>query len=216
MRPYRGAIAVGLLGLLVQSVLLLPIPLLQGWVLDKLVTAGSTGELVRQHAAVAWAIVMALGGTIVLQLLRSGVSWWTAAMMGRISQEVVVAIRGALYRKLMRLPTAYFDAQQTGRLMARVTSDVGSILMFVRSGIIQLTSDLILSVAIAVALVWLQWRLAGGPGECSPLCSQPGLLLLPPSQTFRPDSHPGLGALRSAVGTGLGRAGCPVVCPRRS
>jgi len=81
-------------------------------------------------------------------------------MMGRISQEVVVALRGALHRKLMRLPMAYFDAQQTGRLMARVTSDVGSILMFIRSGILQVLNDLILSAAIAVLLFWLQWRLA--------------------------------------------------------
>ena len=81
-------------------------------------------------------------------------------MMGRISQEVVVALRGALHRKLMRLPMAYFDAQQTGRLMARVTSDVGSILMFIRSGILQLLNDLIQSMAIAVLLAWLQWRLA--------------------------------------------------------
>ena len=82
-------------------------------------------------------------------------------MMGRISQEVVVALRGALHRKLMRLPMAYFDAQQTGRLMARVTSDVGGILMFIRSGIIQLLNDLILSVGHRrLVLVWLQWRLA--------------------------------------------------------
>jgi ABC-type multidrug transport system fused ATPase/permease subunit len=60
----------------------------------------------------------------------------------------------------MRLPMAYFDAQQTGRLMARVTSDVGSILMFIRSGILQLLNDLILSLAIAFLLAWLQWRLA--------------------------------------------------------
>jgi ABC-type multidrug transport system fused ATPase/permease subunit len=44
--------------------------------------------------------------------------------------------------------------------MARVTSDVGSILMFIRSGILQLLNDLILSMAIAVLLAWLQWRLA--------------------------------------------------------
>ena len=93
-------------------------------------------------------------------LVRTLLAWRIAAMMGRISQEVVVALRGALHRKLMRLPMAYFDAQQTGRLMARVTSDVGSILMFIRSGILQLLNDLILSVAIAVLLGWLQWRLA--------------------------------------------------------
>ena len=93
-------------------------------------------------------------------MARSLLAYAIAEMMGRISQEVVVALRGALHRKLMRLPMAYFDAQQTGRLMARVTSDVGSILMFIRSGILQLLNDLILSVAIAFLLGWLQWRLA--------------------------------------------------------
>src|SRR5438876_11530411 len=81
-------------------------------------------------------------------------------MMGRISQEVVVALRGALHRKLMRLPLAYFDTQQTGRLMARVTSDVGSILTFINSGSLQLVNDLIMAVGIAILLCWLQWRLA--------------------------------------------------------
>jgi ABC-type multidrug transport system fused ATPase/permease subunit len=148
----------------------LPIPLLQGWVLDKLVAlAGAaggagvgsgTGAAVPTKAGVAWAIGLALCGTIALHLARSTLSWWTAALMGRISQETVVNIRGALHRKLMRLPMAYFDAQQTGRLMARVTSDVGSILMFLRGGLVQLLSDLILAVAIAVLLCWLQWRLA--------------------------------------------------------
>ena len=160
LRPYRAAVALGLAGLLVQSVLLLPVPLLQGWVLDKLIAATSAGTVARDRPALSWAIILALGGTAVLHLARSSVSWWTAATMGRISQEMIVALRGALQRKLMRLPLAYFDAQQTGRLMARVTSDVGSIFMFVRSGIIQLASDLILSLAIAVVLVWLQWRLA--------------------------------------------------------
>jgi ABC-type multidrug transport system fused ATPase/permease subunit len=194
LRPYRAAILLGLLGLLVQSVLLLPVPLLQGWVVDRLVAhfrveeiagsraiSGESGPLggegpARTSSAVAAArhgqepratktavvraILLALAATIALQLVRGVLAWKIAAMMGRISQEVVVALRGSLHRKLMRLPMAYFDAQQTGRLMARVTSDVGGILMFIRSGILQLLNDLILSVAIAVLLGWLQWRLA--------------------------------------------------------
>ena len=169
LRPYRWAIGLGLLGLLVQSILVLPVPLLQGWVVDKLVALAAesdhaaTGLVTAPLAdlmAITRAIGLALGATVALHLVRSMISWWTAAMMGRISQEVVVAMRGALHRKLMRLPMAYFDGQQTGRIMARVTSDVGGILMFIRSGIIQLISDLILSVAIAVVLFWLQWRLA--------------------------------------------------------
>jgi ABC-type bacteriocin/lantibiotic exporter with double-glycine peptidase domain len=89
-----------------------------------------------------------------------GLAWRIASVMGRISQEVVVALRGALHRKLMRLPMAFFDAQQTGRLMARVTSDVGSILVFLNGGSLQLVNDLILALGIAALLVWLQWPLA--------------------------------------------------------
>jgi ABC-type multidrug transport system fused ATPase/permease subunit len=176
LRPYRRVIVWGLLGLLLQSVLLLPVPLLQGWVVDQLVfywrsrpggsavvSIAAYPRLVAPGAAravVAWSIVLGLCLTVVLHVLRATLAFRIAAMMGRISQEVVVALRGALQRKLMRLPMAYFDAQQTGRLMARVTSDVGSILMFIRSGILQVQSDLILSVAIAGLLFWLEWRLA--------------------------------------------------------
>ena len=169
LRPYRGAIALGLLGLLLQSLLLLPVPLLQGWVVDRLVTfcqasasapPGAALAMDSARSAASRAIILSLAATIGLHALRTLLAWRVAAMMGRISQEVVVGLRGALHRKLMRLPMAYFDAQQTGRLMARVTSDVGSILMFIRSGILQLLNDLITSVAIAVLLAWLQWRLA--------------------------------------------------------
>jgi ABC-type multidrug transport system fused ATPase/permease subunit len=161
LRPYRATIVLGLIGLLVQSLLLLPLPLLQGWVVDHLVAFTSDGgSATVDRSAVGRAIGLALGATVLLQLARSALSWWTSDTMGQISQEWVVAIRSALHRKLMRLPMAYFDAQQTGRLMARVTSDVGSNFMFIRSGVIQLLSDLILAAAIAVLLVWLQWRLA--------------------------------------------------------
>jgi ABC-type multidrug transport system fused ATPase/permease subunit len=170
LRPYRAVIFLGLLGLLVQSILLLPVPLLQGWVVDCLVeyfqaaqyATGSIDHSISssEKSSVVWAIGIALVATIVLHFVRALLGWKIAAMMGRISQEVVVALRGALHRKLMRLPMAYFDSQQTGRLMARVTSDVGSILMFIRSGILQLLNDLILSCTIAVMLGYLEWRLA--------------------------------------------------------
>ncbi|HEX8203927.1 MAG TPA: ABC transporter ATP-binding protein, partial [Isosphaeraceae bacterium] len=162
LKPYRGAIVLGALGLLIQSVLLLPVPLLQGWVLDRLVSlVRRPGALGTGEAAAATRII-ALGflGTIACHLGRMALSWGVAARMGRISQEVVRALRAELHRKLMRLPMAYFDAQQTGRLMARVTSDVGSILGFLNSGFLQLVNDLILALGVAVLLAWLQWRLA--------------------------------------------------------
>ncbi len=100
MRPDRPAILRGLLGLLVQSVLLLPIPLLQGWVVDQLVAycrPGAGGiaaapaapravtEIAAQNSArfaIASAIALGLGGTIGLHLVRAILAFKIAAMMG--------------------------------------------------------------------------------------------------------------------------------------
>ncbi len=162
LRPYRSWLLLGLVGLLAQSLLLLPIPLFQGWVLDRLLPlAGHLKSITTVEAAGASrAIALCLAATVACHLGRMALAWTISAMVGRISQEVVVALRGALHRKLMRLPMAYFDAQQTGRLMARVTSDVGSILGFLNGGFLQLVNDLILALGIAVLLVWLQWQMA--------------------------------------------------------
>jgi ABC-type multidrug transport system fused ATPase/permease subunit len=158
LKPYRPTFALAWAGLLAQSLLLLPIPLLQGWVLDRLVPLAGKGIAGAREAMPG--VAAALATMVLCHLARATLSWRVAATMGRVSQEVVVALRSALHRKLMRLPMAYFDAQQTGRLMARVTSDVGSILSFVNSGLIQLLNDLIVAVGIAAVLVWLNGRLA--------------------------------------------------------
>jgi ABC-type multidrug transport system fused ATPase/permease subunit len=162
LKPYRWVIAIGAAGLLVQSLMLLPVPLLQGWVLDRLVPLVEHPEAPGSAAmAVAGrAILIGFLATLGCHVARMALSWKIAASMGRMSQEVVRDLRAALHCKLMRLPMIYFNAQQTGRLMARVTSDVGSILGFLNSGFLQLVNDLILAIGIAVLLCWLEWRLA--------------------------------------------------------
>ncbi|WP_165233265.1 ABC transporter ATP-binding protein [Aquisphaera insulae] len=168
LRPYRVTLWLCLLGLLAQSALMLPGPLIQGWLLDRLVALGRIaksggGGLAFTPAAAGSAyraLAAATAGLVACQVLRSLLSWAVASTTGRVSQEVVVALRSALQRKLMRLPMAYFDSHQTGRIMARVTSDVGGILSFVNSGLLQLLNDLLLGVGIAFLLVWLEWRLA--------------------------------------------------------
>jgi ABC-type multidrug transport system fused ATPase/permease subunit len=44
--------------------------------------------------------------------------------------------------------------------MSRITSDVGSLLIFLNSSSLHLVSDLALAAGICVALVWLNWKLA--------------------------------------------------------
>jgi ABC-type multidrug transport system fused ATPase/permease subunit len=163
LRRYRATLLLCLAGLLGQSLLLLPIPLIQGGLLDRLVAAVRAGGGRVPEALVgptATAVGLAFGAMAACQLARIALAWAVAANVGRVAQEIVVALRTDLKAKLMRLPMSYFDAHQTGRLMARVTSDVGTILGFVNGGLLQLVNDLLLAVGIAGVLAWLQWRLA--------------------------------------------------------
>jgi ABC-type multidrug transport system fused ATPase/permease subunit len=156
LKPHRRVIGLALTGMLLQSALLLPIPLLQGRVVDRLI---GLGEAPAREAAV-WAVLAALAASVACYLGKTALAWWVAGTMTRVSLEVVRGLTDAMHRKLQRLPVAYFDREQTGRVMSRITSDVGSLLIFLNSSSLQLVSDLVLAVGICAALIWLNWRLA--------------------------------------------------------
>jgi ABC-type multidrug transport system fused ATPase/permease subunit len=144
--------------MLLGSLLLLPVSLLQGWALDLLIE-GSQGRT-DASASLTKVILLTLGAVLGCHLARMVLFWRGQATMNRVSLEVVRELTDALHRKYQRLPLAYFDREQTGQLMARITSDVGSLMIFLGSGSLQLASDLVLAAGIALALSWLRWQLA--------------------------------------------------------
>jgi ABC-type multidrug transport system fused ATPase/permease subunit len=153
LRPHRRILVVALVGMLVQSLLLLPIPLLQGRVLDRLIHSSEASGIY---------VLIAVGflGSAACYLARALLSWRVSLAVARVSLEVVRELTDAMHRKLQRLPLAFFDREQTGRLMSRLTSDVGTLLIFLNSSSLQLASDLIIAVGISATLIWLSPRLA--------------------------------------------------------
>lgn len=155
LRPHRRSIILALAGMFLGSLFLLPVSLVQGWMLDRLLDG-------MQHdpSAATNLILGTLGIVLVCHLSRMLLVWRGQAIMNRVSLEVVRELTDALHRKFQRLPLAYFDGEQTGQLMARITSDVGSLMIFLGSGSLQLASDLVLALGIAGVLLWLRWQLA--------------------------------------------------------
>ena len=162
LRPYRLKFLLALGGLLAQSVLLMPVPLVQGWVLDRLVALVEGPNLPADEVArpMVGLILLSLGVLVGCHLARTLLSWKVTVMMARVALEVVRALTDALYRKIQRLPMAYFDREQTGRVMSRVTNDVPTLHLFLVGGSLQLISDLVLAVGICGLLIWLNWTLA--------------------------------------------------------
>jgi ABC-type multidrug transport system fused ATPase/permease subunit len=155
LRPHRRSVLLALAGMFLGSLFLLPVSLVQGWMLDRLL-----GGLQDDPSAATNLILGTLVIVLACHLGRMFLVWRGQAIMNRVSLEVVRELTDALHRKFQRLPLAYFEGEQTGQLMARITSDVGSLMIFLGSGSLQLASDLVLALGIAGVLLWLRWQLA--------------------------------------------------------
>jgi ABC-type multidrug transport system fused ATPase/permease subunit len=153
VRPHRTRLLAALAGMLLQSLLLLPIPLLQGYLLDRLIHP-------RESESLVWPVVAVFVGSAACLIVRAILAWRVSLSVARASLEVVRELTDAMHRKLQRLPLAYFDREQTGRLMSRLTSDVGTLLIFLNSSSLQLGSDLVIAVGISATLLWLSPPLA--------------------------------------------------------
>jgi ABC-type multidrug transport system fused ATPase/permease subunit len=153
IRPYRWTLLLALSGMLAQALLALPVPIVQGRVLDQLLADFSTEVLPGLIETAVLVTAFCLAGRAVL-------AWRVSVVMTRVSLEVVKDLTDALHRKLARLPLSFLDRHQTGGLMARLTSDVGSLMIFLNTGALQLVSDLVLAVGIVFVLLWMNVGLA--------------------------------------------------------
>jgi ABC-type multidrug transport system fused ATPase/permease subunit len=149
-RPHRRAVAFAFAALVLQSLFVLPLPWLQGEVIDRLASASDA----------FWLIVAAAAVPLVCLLVRMLLGWLSGSLMSRVSLEFVRALTDGLHQKLQRLPMSFFDRQETGQLMARLTSDVGTLLIFLSGSSLQLVADLVLAIGITFVLAWICWPLA--------------------------------------------------------
>ena len=163
LREHRATAIWSLVAMLLQSLLLLPVPWLQGNILDRLVAAtgaGAADDSGGTMLILSWLIGAALAATVVCHVGRTFLGWAAGTLMSRAALEVVRALTDTLHRKLQRMPMAYFDRQETGQLMARLTNDVGTLMLFLNAGSLQLAADLVLAAGIVAALLILSWPLA--------------------------------------------------------
>jgi ABC-type multidrug transport system fused ATPase/permease subunit len=172
LKSRRAMLLLSFIGLLAQAALSLPIPIFQGRIIDRLAllfqsevgNATAIGSKIAAHSVAindqSRGIGLLFLGIIACHMARLALGWKVSTAMSRLTLEVVRELTDSLHRKLRRLEMSYFDREPTGSIMARLTSDVGSLLLFLSGGSLQLISDLVLAAGISVFLCRLDWRLA--------------------------------------------------------
>ena len=82
---------------------------------------------------------------------------YLVAWMG---QHVIYDLRKALFAKVQRLHLGFFDRTPVGRLITRITSDIDSIEMMMRDGVVGLVADIGLLIGLIVYMLSINWQLA--------------------------------------------------------
>ncbi|QXV56232.1 ABC transporter permease [Amycolatopsis sp. TNS106] len=137
-RPYKGALAIGLVLALLGSAAGLATPMVTKWVLDSL---GSSASLAGP--------VLALAGLMVI-----GAVIWLAQwiLLGTVGERVVLKARESMVRRFFRATIPAITKRPTGELVTRVTSDTVLLREAASSSVIGLINGVVMLVGTLVLM----------------------------------------------------------------
>jgi ATP-binding cassette, subfamily B, bacterial len=105
-------------------------------------------------------LLMLVGGMIAASIASGALSVFTQQMANIIGQSIMHDLRLAVYTRLQAMSLGFFTRMRQGELLSRVINDVGgvdSVLTSTASSAIQNGTSII---AVCVAMIILEWRLA--------------------------------------------------------
>jgi ATP-binding cassette subfamily B multidrug efflux pump len=148
-RPYRGLMYGAFALLCVAGAIQVIGPLLTRHVIDVAVPTGDM-RIVVMATAVLFMVLLA-------EFALAYTQTWLTSLLG---QRVMRDIRMQIFEHLQRLSVSFFDRNPAGRLITRVTSDVETLNELFTAGVVSGLGDLFTLVAISVAMLIMDWRLA--------------------------------------------------------
>ncbi len=148
-RPYRALMYGAFALLCVEGAIQVVGPLLTKRVIDVAVPTRDM-RIVVISTVLFFVVLLA-------EFVLSYVQTWLTSLLG---QRVRRAIRLQIFAHLQRLSVSFFDRNPAGRLITRVTSDVETLNELFTAGVVSGLGDLFTLVAISVAMLIMDWRLA--------------------------------------------------------
>lgn len=149
VRPYLSLVVAALGCIAVAAAMQIAGPLLTRWVIDTALPTRD-GALVTR-VAIAFALLL-----VVQFVAAYGETRFTSLLGQRVMRD----LRRQLFARLQTLPISYFDRTPVGRLVTRVTSDVEALNELFTAGVVSGLGDLFTLLAISVAMLTVNWRLA--------------------------------------------------------
>jgi ABC-type multidrug transport system fused ATPase/permease subunit len=152
LRPYRWAVVLLAVIVVVENLARLSVPLLVQRGIDHgippIINGGSAHTLM--------VIVLALCAVVLIQAVSR---MFFLRRSGRIGQKVLLELRRRVFRHFQRLDIAFHDRYTSGRVVSRSTNDVEAIQDMLETGFDSLITAVLTLIGTAILLVTLDVRL---------------------------------------------------------
>lgn len=149
LNPYKLALWVGIVSVIMTALLTLPLPWIIKIIIDDI--------LVRHNLKMLhWISLVIIG----IFLLRGFFAFLRNYLIVWVGQRVVFDLRTGLYHHLQALSLKFYDTKQTGKIIARITGDIDNLYNIIISGLIDLISNVITFLIVLIVIFFIDWRLA--------------------------------------------------------
>jgi len=149
VRPYRGVLALGMLGMVLTAATEPALPALFKVLLDD--GFGKQGA-----DWLLWALPLAV---VLLFVLRGVFTFTTSYAMSWVSQRVLTDLRSQMFARLTAMPADVFAREAAGQLMSRMVADVNNVTATLSSVMVVLVRDSVVILGLLGWLLYLNWRL---------------------------------------------------------
>lgn len=149
LRPHRGALAVGIVLVTLETLALQAGPLLTQIAIDRGVVESDVRALVIAGVLYVASVVASTA------LMTARISW-----TGRLGLRLVKQLRVLVFAHVQRLSQAFFTESRIGRVMTRMTSDVEALTQLLQDGIVNLLVQGLTLVIVVTVLFSLDVQLA--------------------------------------------------------
>ncbi|MGZ5033218.1 MAG: lipid A export permease/ATP-binding protein MsbA [Usitatibacter sp.] len=146
--PYRGALAAGIVAMVIGGLSDAALVQLTGPLIDEL--------FVHHNRSLAILLPLAIVAVFLVSGLASFTSGYTSQW---VSNKVILDLRRAMFAKVLRLPPAHFDEVATAQLVTKFTYDVSNIAAASTTVLTVLVRDSVTIVALLAILLYSNWQL---------------------------------------------------------
>ncbi len=161
LRPYRGRMLAAWLCMLGATLAYLaqpwPLKIIFDYALlpSSEIPHGFLGNLSTSQLVAA-----AAGSVLLIALIRGVLGYGQAYLTASVGQRVIASVRKRLFSHIQRLSHSFHDEQHTGDLLLRLTGDIQLLRDLLVNAVLLITERLLVMVAVAGVMLWMDWRLA--------------------------------------------------------